>query len=101
MNLAELQKKLLAAARSNRPEEHVPYAFEQRVMARLAEKPAGDFLAIWNRTLWQAVAPCVAVVLLLGVWTVLAPHNENSEETLAADLESTLYSSFDNQTEIW
>jgi hypothetical protein len=101
MNLAELQKKLLAAARSNRPDEHVPYAFELRVMARLAEKPAGEILANWNRTLWQAVATCVAVMLLLGVWTFLAPHNDNSRETLAADLESTLYSPFDAQSETW
>jgi hypothetical protein len=101
MNLAELQKKLLAAARSNPPDEHVPYAFEQRVMARLAEKPAGDTLAIWNRTLWQAAAPCVAVMLLLGAWTFLAPRDDNSGETLAADLESTLSSPFDNQTETW
>ena len=101
MSLAELQKKLLAAARSHRPDEHVPYAFEQRIMACLAEKPAGDIFAIWNRTLWQAVAPCVAVMLLLGVWTFLAPRDDNSGETLAADLESTLYSPFDNQTETW
>ena len=100
MNLAELQKKLLAAARSNRPEEHVPYAFEQRVMARLAEKPALDLFAIWNRTLWQAVAPCLAVTLFLGVWTFLV-QRDNSRETLAADLENSLYAPLDNQTETW
>jgi hypothetical protein len=101
MNLAELQKKLLAAARANRPGDHVPYAFEKRVMARLATKPSLDAFAVWNRTLWQAAAPCVAVMLLLGVWTFLAPRTDNSGATLAAELESTLYAPFDNQTEAW
>ena len=35
MNLPKLQEKLLAAARGNPPGDQVPYAFEQRVMARL------------------------------------------------------------------
>ena len=99
MNVVELQKKLLAAARANRPNEHVPYAFEKRVMARLGERPALDSLTLWNRTLWQAAAPCVALTLLLGVWTVLAPPEDNSAETFAADLETTLYAPFDSQTE--
>ncbi|PYK97437.1 MAG: hypothetical protein DME18_08600 [Verrucomicrobia bacterium] len=101
MNLAELQRKLLAAARANRPGEDVPYAFEKRVVARLPGKPATDLLASWNRTLWHAVAPCVAVVLLLGVWTFLSQRNDNSGETLAADLENTLYAPFDSQIETW
>jgi transposase len=100
MNVVELQKKLLAAARANRPDEHVPYAFEKRVMARLGEKPALDGLALWNRTLWRAAAPCVALTLLLGVWTLFAPADENPGETLAADLETTLYAPFESQTEL-
>ena len=101
MNLTELRKKLLAAARAHPPGGDVPYAFEKRVMARLAEKPALDLFAIWNRTLWQAVAPCLAVTLFFGVWTFLAQRHDNSGETLAADLENSLYAPFDNQTETW
>jgi transposase len=100
MNLAELQKTLLAAARAREPDEHVPYAFERRVMARLAISPALDPIAIWNRILWRAVTPCVAVMLLLGVWTFLSLREDNSGETLAADLENSLYLPFDNQTDI-
>ncbi len=40
MNLAELQKKLIAAARANPPGDGVPYAFEKRVMALLAARTA-------------------------------------------------------------
>jgi hypothetical protein len=101
MNMAELQKKLLAAARANPPSDAVPYAFEERIMARLAAKPALDILATWNRTLWQAAAPCVAVTLLLGAWTRFAPRTDSSRETLAAELESSLYLPFDNSTETW
>jgi hypothetical protein len=101
MDLAELQKKLIAAARAHRPEESVPFAFEHRIMARLAEKSGPDNLTIWNRTLWRAVAPCVAVTLLLGAWTFLSQRDDNSGETLAADLETSLYAPFDNQTETW
>src|SRR5256712_8902434 len=101
MNMAELQKKLLAAARANPPSDHVPYAFEERIMAQLPAKPASDILVTWNRTLWQAAAPCVAVMLLLGAWTRFAQHTDSSRETLAADLESSLYLPFDNSTETW
>ncbi len=83
MTMAELQQKLLDAARANPPSDNVPYAFEGRIMAHLAAKPAFDILATWNRTLWQAAAPCVA------------------GETLATDLESSLYLPFDNSTETW
>ena len=101
MSMAELQKKLLAAARANPPADNVPYAFEERIMAQLPAKPASDILATWNRTLWQAAAPCVAVMLLLGAWTRFAQHTDSSRETLAADLESSLYLPFDNSTETW
>jgi hypothetical protein len=101
MNMAELQKILLAAARANPPSDNVPYAFEERIMAQLAAKPAFDILATWNRTLWRAAAPCVAVTLLLGAWTRFAQHTDSSREALAADLESSLYLPFDNSAETW
>ncbi len=101
MKMAELQQKLLDAARANPPSDNVPYAFEGRIMAHLAAKPAFDILATWNRTLWQAAAPCVAVTLLLGAWTHFAQRTDGSRETLATDLESSLYLPFDNSTETW
>jgi hypothetical protein len=99
MNPTELQKKLLAAARANPPSDDVPYAFEERIMSQLAAKSAPDFLAAWNRTLWQAAAPCIALTLLLGAWTRFAQGADRLPETLAADLESSLYLPFDNSTE--
>jgi hypothetical protein len=40
MNIAELKKKLIAAARANVPGDQVPYAFEKRVSALLASRVA-------------------------------------------------------------
>ena len=68
MNLEPLRQKLLSAARANPTDDRVPYAFEKRVMAHLAAKPALDLSALWARAMWRAAAPCVAVsLLLLGV----------------------------------
>ncbi len=44
MNLAELERKLIAAARANSPSERVPYAFEKRILALIASRPALDHL---------------------------------------------------------
>ncbi len=101
MNLVELREKLLASARSNPPSDEVPYAFEKRIMASLPARPAFDILASWNRALWSAAAPCVAITLLLSAWTHLAQRTGTPGETLAADLESSLYLPFDNSTETW
>jgi hypothetical protein len=100
MNLAQLQNKLMAAARAHPPGADVPYAFEKRVMARLALKTVADGLALWNRTLWQAVTPCMAIVLLLGVWTFVAQQQEHAGPSLAAELEESLYLAFDAQTDV-
>jgi|SRR5438128_12529595 len=101
MNMAELQKKLLAAARANPPSDTVPYGFEERILAQLAAKPGFDILAAWNRILWKAAAPSVAITLLFGAWTRFAQRTDTSPETLAADLENSLYLPFDNSTETW
>ena len=75
MNLETLRQKLLAAARANPPTDRVPYAFEKRILARLKLSPAPDLSALWARALWRAAAPCVAVTLLLGVWSFVGAQN--------------------------
>jgi hypothetical protein len=75
MNLETLRQKLLAAARANPPADRVPYAFEKRIMARLAEPLALDLAALWARALWRGAAPCVAFMLLLGVWSFVGAQN--------------------------
>jgi len=40
MNLAGLQRKLIAAARANPPSDRVPFAFEKRILAQLRARAA-------------------------------------------------------------
>ena len=89
MNLAELERKLIAAARANPPSEAVPYAFEQRILARLRERPAYDATAFWARSLWRAAVSCLAVVLMLGAFTWLTPAGDGVE-SLSQEFESTV-----------
>ena len=90
MNLAELERKLIAAARANPPSDQVPYAYEKRIMARLAARPVVDGWALWAQALWRAAAPCAAIMLLLGAWSWLAPLDGAPANDLSQDLEQTL-----------
>ena len=94
MHLAELERKLIAAARANPPSERVPYAFEKRIMARLAARPVPDGWELWGRALWRAAAPCVAIMLLLGGWTFFAQGSAPADD-LSQVLEQTLLAAVD------
>lgn len=100
MNLDHLQQKLIAAARATPPDDRVPYAFEQRILARLAERPVVDAATLWARALWRAAVPCVALTLLLAAFSFVfassetsAPGNDNVseqfEQALLASVDST------------
>jgi hypothetical protein len=90
MNLLELERKLLAVARRFTPSDHVPYAFEQRVMAALRGRPAVDLCAVWAQGLWRAAAPCVGVMLLLAAWSVFAPAQSAPASNLSQELENAV-----------
>ena len=95
MNLAELQRKLIAAARADTPGGRVPYAFEKRVMALLASRIAPQNLELWVRGLWRAAVSCVAVALLCGAWALLTPAITPGSTDLSQDFENTLLASVD------
>jgi hypothetical protein len=95
MNLVELQKKLIAAARTKVLDDHVPYAFEKRMTALLASRVAPQNLDLWVRGLWRAAVSCVAVALLCGAWTLFAPSTSASSDDLSQNFESTLLASVD------
>jgi hypothetical protein len=101
MNLAKLEQKLVAVARANPPSDQVPYAFEKRIMARLAVRPALDDWALWARALWRAATPCVAIMLLLGAWSLFTPSRSASSASsastgdLSQQLEQTLLAAVD------
>jgi hypothetical protein len=90
MNTDKLKRKLLAAARAHPPSDAVPHAFEKRITARLGSAPAFDAWADWASALWKAAAPCVAVALVLGVWTAVQPEASATGNDLSEELENTL-----------
>jgi len=96
MNLSELQRKLLAAARADAPSDRVPYAFEKRIMARLQGRAATDLSVIWARALWRAAASCVALTLLLSALSWLAPGSSQPPD-LSQALENTVLAATDQE----
>ena len=82
MNLAELERKLIAAARANPPSDRVPYAFEKRIMARLAARPVADGWALWARALWRAAAPVRGDHAVAGRVVILRAAGQHAGERL-------------------
>jgi len=95
MNLSELQKKLIAAARLNPPDDRVPYAFEKRITALIAARAGADRWVFWARGLWRAAASCVAVAVVLGALSLFTPATPDSSKDLSQDFENTLLASAD------
>lgn len=98
MKLESLQQKLLAAARADVPSDHVPVAFEKRVLAHLTDRRALDGAALWARSLWRAVVPCVSVALLLAAFSLVSGTETepvNNETDLSQIFEQTLLAAAD------
>jgi hypothetical protein len=99
MNLAELQKKLNAAARlqMQTPDERVPYAFEKRIMALLAARAVVDRWALFTRGLWRAAISCVVVAIIFGAVSLFVPaaKDKGNAKDLSQEFENTLLASAD------
>lgn len=99
MNLSELQNKLLDAARRTPPADHVPYAFERRIMARLTAAPRPNEWLAWTRALWFGAAACTAIAVLTSVWVPPAPAN--GDPSFSAGIEDTLMAAADEFDSAW
>jgi hypothetical protein len=95
MNLARLQQTLIAAARRQEPDERVPYAFEKRIMALIAERAAVSGRALWARGLWRAAVSCVVLAVLCGAVSFFTPAAGDNSKDLSQDFENTLLASVD------
>jgi hypothetical protein len=95
MNFAGLQKKLIAAARTEMLDDRVPYAFEKRITALLASRVAPKNLDLWVHGLWRAAVSCVAVAMLCGAWALFTPASSAGADDLSQNLDSTLLASVD------
>jgi hypothetical protein len=90
MNEKDLSAKLIAAARNNPPGDHVPYAFEKRIMRQVASRPAPSAWALWGGPLWRAAIPCVAITVLCGVWSFASNWKARSAENFSQDFEAAV-----------
>lgn len=99
MNLHVLQQKLLAAARRHPPGDTVPYAFEQRILARLPAATAMDPWGWWVRGLWRGAVSCAAICLLLGAWTWVASARDVATDDLSQQFENTVLAAVDQESD--
>ena len=94
MKAEEIRKKLIAVARANPPGNHVPLAFEKRIMGLISARPVQDLWAAWAKGLWYAVGPCVAVMLMFSSWALFHPAQKTSID-LAQQFDNTLLAAVD------
>lgn len=95
MNLAELHKKLIAAARANVPADHVPYAFEKRITALLGSHVPAQKLDQWVHGLWRAAISFTAIAVVCGAFALLTPSTSDASGDLSQNLDNTLLASVD------
>lgn len=100
MKRVELEQKLIAAAKAHPPSDHVPYAFERRIMARLETVRLPDSWSAWARVWWRAAAPCLAIALGLGAWT-LSIGGLGDPASLNTDLETTAFAALETPGGSW
>jgi hypothetical protein len=102
MNTSDLRQKLISAGRHRPPGDHVPYAFEQRVMARIRSLSPVSVWSVWGRSLWMAALSCVAVTLLCGVWSFTSLPSSDNDLLSQDELENVVCASIDpHSEEIW
>ncbi len=100
MELEQLKRKLIAAARSNPPDGRVPYGFEKRLMARLLEAVVPDAWVLWSRALWRAAIPCVLIVIFSGLWSARTAPAEAAD--LSQQIEDAVLSELNhNLASVW
>ena|SRR5262245_38430403 len=90
MEVTDLQRKLLAAARATPANEQVPYAFETRITARLRDCRTFENPIEWAQALWRAAFPCAAIMLMLLSWSLFAPASTGPSHDFSEDLENTV-----------
>lgn len=95
MNLTQLQKKLVLAARLSVPDDRVPYAFEKRIMAQISASAVVERWVFWTQGLWRAAGACVAVAVVFGAILLFTPVTPEKHSDLSQDFENTLLATVD------
>jgi len=98
MNLENLRAKLISAARNSASDERVPYAFEKRVMAHVAQNPVVDLFSLWGSALWKGAAACALITVVsvaLSVWGFQSADNDEDA------FETVVLAGADQLTQTW
>ncbi len=99
MKLEILHQKLIASARAEQPSDRVPYAFEKRVMARIAAGRAVDLLGAWSAALWRAAVSCVVVSLVACACLLWSNHNQETD--FSHEFDTAVFASAGSADEAW
>jgi hypothetical protein len=99
MNLDNLQRKLISAARATQTGDHVPFGFEKRIMARLAERAHFDVISAWSAALWRAAVGCVAVVVLSGALSLWNSYHDRND--FSKEFDTAVFASAGSVDETW
>jgi hypothetical protein len=99
MNVVDVEKKLIQAARQDKPSDKVPYAFEKRVMTFLRPLPTPDCWGLWAGALWRGAVPCLALMLLLTVWSFAPSSSQPSSSNLPQEMDNTVLAAVDQVAE--
>ena len=96
MDLEKLSAKLLNAARLEPEDDRVPYAFEQRILARIKGLRPDDPWKLWDAALWKAAMACLVVSLIFSAWTYTS-----GLESSTVTLETTVLSMAEQMSDTW
>jgi hypothetical protein len=91
MKLNDLHQKLVAVAKQNPPSDHVPYAFEKRIMSHLGSLAPLNHWALWGGPLWRAAASCVVITALCGLWAMTSNQQASSQESFSQAFEAAVF----------
>lgn len=99
MKLDNLHRKIITAARAEQPSERVPYAFEKRVMAHLANNGAVDLLGAWSVALWRAAASCVVVSVAACAFVLW--FGGHQEPDFSREFDAAVFASVGSANDVW
>lgn len=101
MKWSSVQAKLLAAARAEAADDRVPYAFEQRILARLPARSTPDRGAAWAAALWKAAVPCLGIGAALSLWFFVQTRQESAAPAWTVAFENAVLSPAEEADTAW
>ena len=97
-----LKDRLVDAARNAQESDHVPYAFEKRIMGQISDLSRADPMSLWGRALMRSAAVCFAFALALGALSGAGSGSSIEDEySYGESLEMAMLEAIPEATELW